>query len=92
MKTVDVLEDSNKYINDVQQYMEKKDWRGILDEAKQKYEVEWPEEEDIEEDETFQKLWDQIGGNKIPAKKQINVSVPQQQQQVHQNPNNQMLA
>lgn len=38
--------------------MEKKDWRGILDEAKQKYEVEWPEEEDIEEDETFQKLWD----------------------------------
>ena len=49
--------------------MEEKDWRGILDEAKNQYQVEWPqEEEELDDDPTFQALWDEIGGNKIDKK------------------------
>ena len=72
--------------------MEEKDWRGIIDEAKQKYEVEWPEEEDMDEDPTFQALWNEIGGNKIPEKKQVNVSVPEKQVETHKQKQKEMLA
>lgn len=41
----------------MQDLMEKKDWQGIIDEAKNKYELEWPEEENMEEDPAFQAMW-----------------------------------
>lgn len=41
-QTIDALEDSNKYIKDMQNLMQKKDWQGILDDAKNKYELDWP--------------------------------------------------
>ena len=42
IQTIDVLDDSNKYIKDIQNQLERKDWRNILNEAQRKYEVEWP--------------------------------------------------
>lgn len=36
-QTIDALEDSNKYIKQMQQLMEKKDWQGIVEDAKNKY-------------------------------------------------------
>ena len=59
-----------------------------MDEAKNQYQVEWPqEEEELDDDPTFQSLWDEIGGNKIdkkiekklPEKKNIKVEVPSQE-------------
>ena len=47
----------------VQKDMEAKDWRGILDDAKNKYELEWPDDrEEIEEDPAFQEMWKELGG------------------------------
>lgn len=34
MQTINVLEDSNKYIKMIQNELEKKDWRNVLEEAK----------------------------------------------------------
>ena len=45
--TILALEDSNKYINDVQQYLENKDWRGIIEEAKQDYSIKWQQGDSI---------------------------------------------
>lgn len=54
-----MLDDSNKYIREVQEELENKDWRGILAEAQNKYELEWPDDrEEVEEDPEFQKMWD----------------------------------
>jgi len=38
------LEQSNKYINEVQAQLEEKDWRGVLADAQNKYELEWPDD------------------------------------------------
>lgn len=58
MQTISVLDDSNKYIQEIQNELEKKDWRNVLDDAKNKYEMEWPDDKDeIEEDPAFQKMW-----------------------------------
>ena len=89
-QTIDVLDDSNKYIKDVQEELEKKDWRNILDEAQQKYEIEWPDDrEEINEDPAFQEMWKELGGekavNKVVEKKRVNVEIAHQQQhQKHQ--------
>lgn len=92
IQTVNVLEDSNKYIKMAQQEMENRDWRNVLEQAKNKYELEWPEDdEEIENDPKFQALWNQLGGNKIPAKNQVRVQVPQgQQQRIYQSANRPM--
>ena len=58
--------------------------RMIIEDAKNKYEIEWPqEEEDLEDDPTFQTLWNEIGGNKIdkPQKKNVKVEIPVEKQQ-----------
>ena len=39
-----MLDDSNKYIREVQDVLEDKDWRGILVDAQNKYEMEWPDD------------------------------------------------
>jgi|JI9StandDraft_1071089.scaffolds.fasta_scaffold945949_2 hypothetical protein len=44
IETIDVLDDSNKYIREIQDELEKKDWRNVLEEAKQKYEIEFPDD------------------------------------------------
>lgn len=44
MKTIDVLDDSNKYIREVQDVLEAKDWRNVLAEAQEKVEIEWPDD------------------------------------------------
>ena len=42
----------------VQRDLEQKDWRGILDDAKNKYELEWPDDsEEIQEDPAFEAMW-----------------------------------
>ena len=46
----------------------------------------------MDEDPAFQELWKEIGGNKIPEKKQINVSIPQQQTQKNTQKQEAMLA
>lgn len=76
----------------MQNEMEEKDWRGILEQAKHKTELDWPEEENMDEDPAFQELWKEIGGNKIPEKKQINVNIPQQQTQKNTQKQEAMLA
>lgn len=54
--------------------MEKKDWQGIIDDAKNKYELDWPQdEEQLEDDPEFQAMWDQIGGNKLKTNKKKNI-------------------
>lgn len=78
MQTINVLDDSNKYIQEIQNELEKKDWRNVLDEAKNKYEMEWPDDKDeIEEDPAFQKMWKELGGdavvNKTVEKKKVTV-------------------
>lgn len=47
--------------------MEKKDWQGIIDQAKNKYQLEWPDEH-VDDDPAFQAMWDELGGNKIDKK------------------------
>jgi hypothetical protein len=37
MQTIDALEDSNKYVREIQDVLEKKDWRNVLEEAQHKY-------------------------------------------------------
>ena len=49
----------------------------MLADAQQKCEVEWPEEE-AEEDPAFQKMWDELGGNKVTKRvevKQVKVEI-----------------
>lgn len=49
--------------------MENKDWQGVIEEAKNKYELEWPQdEEELEDDPAFTAMWEELGGNKISAK------------------------
>ena len=36
MQTIDALEDSNKYIKEVQDELQKKDWQNIVAQARQK--------------------------------------------------------
>lgn len=80
-----MLEDSNKYIAMMQREMEQKDWRGVLDEAQNKYELEWPDDsEEIQEDPAFEAMWNELGGNKIPAKRQVSPNIPIQQTQTQQ--------
>ena len=31
MQTIDALEDSNKYVREIQDVLEKKDWRNVLE-------------------------------------------------------------
>lgn len=50
----------------------------MLDDAKNKYEMEWPDDKDeIEEDPAFQKMWKELGGdavvNKTVEKKKVTV-------------------
>ncbi len=67
--------------------MEKKDWQGVIQEAKNKYELEWPqEEEELEEDPAFRAMWAELGGDKIdkkmnkkPAEKAVKVEIPAEQ-------------
>ena len=62
-----MLDDSNKYIREVQEELENKDWRGILAEAQNKYQMDWPDDsEEVQEDPEFQKMWNELGGNKLP--------------------------
>lgn len=42
----------------MQQMMDQKDWQGVIEDAKNKYELEWPDdEEDMNDDPAFQELW-----------------------------------
>ena len=41
---VNVLDESNKYVKEIHEELEKKDWRNILDEAQKKYEIQWPDD------------------------------------------------
>lgn len=66
--------------------MEKKDWQGIIDDAKNKYELEWPQDqEELEDDPNFQAMWEELGGNKIKKeqkgiqKKKVKVEIPQKE-------------
>ena len=69
---VNVLDDSNKYIKEIQDELEAKDWRNVLMEAQKKYQIEWPDDrEEIEEDPDFQAMWKEIGGDKIAAGKNV---------------------
>ena len=85
MQTIEVLDSSNKYINEIQTQLENKDWRGILADAQNKYELEWPDDrEEVQEDPAFQKMWDELGGNKIAKtveKKAVRVQIGQGVQQ-----------
>lgn len=63
-----MLDQSNEYIKEVQEHLEQKDWRGVLADAQNKCEIEWPEEEE-EESEEFQKMWAEVGGNKIKTER-----------------------
>ena len=51
MQTIDVLDNSNRYIREVQDELEAKDWQGVLADAQNKYEMEWPDDsEEFQED------------------------------------------
>lgn len=44
---VNVLDESNKFMAKVQQELDDKDWRSVVEQAKQKYEgVDWGTEEE----------------------------------------------
>lgn len=81
--------------------MEKKDWQGVIEDAKNKYELEWPQDqENIEEDPAYKAMWEELGGNKIdkkisnkkPAEKNIKVQVPETQVEVNKNKAEDQLA
>ena len=39
--------------------MEKKDWQGVIEDAKNKYELEWPQDEDqLDDDPAFNAMWE----------------------------------
>jgi hypothetical protein len=38
------LDDANKYVQEIQEHLEQKDWRKVLDDATYKYELEWPDD------------------------------------------------
>ena len=44
LQTIEVLDDSNKFIQTIQKELEDKDWRNVVDQAKNKYEMEWPDD------------------------------------------------
>ena len=67
----------------MQDTLEQKDWRRVLDESKQKYEMEWPDDkEEAENDPAFQQMWKELGGdaavNKVVERKNVNVNINQQ--------------
>lgn len=69
----------------MQAELEKKDWRNVLDEAKNKYEMEWPNDsEEVQNDPAFQEMWKELGGdavvNKTVERKKVHVETHQQQQ------------
>lgn len=73
---VNVLDDSNKYIKEIQDELEAKDWRNVLAESEKKYEIEWPDDsEEIQNEPEFQAMWKEIGGDKIVEKKSVHVNV-----------------
>lgn len=85
----------------MQDLMEKKDWQGVIEDAKNKYELEWPQDqENIEEDPAYKAMWEELGGNKIdkkisskkPAEKNIKVQVPETQVEVNKNKAEDQLA
>lgn len=85
----------------MQDLMEKKDWQGVIEDAKNKYELEWPQDqENIEEDPAYKAMWEELGGNKIdkkisnkkPAEKNIKVQVPATQVEVNKNKAEDQLA
>lgn len=69
MQTIDVLDQSNQYIQQVQTELEKKDWRNVLDEAQHKYELDWPDDtEETQNDPAFQQMWKELGGDAVVNK------------------------
>lgn len=69
----------------MQDLMEKKDWQGVIDDAKNKYELDWPQdEEELEDDPAFKAMWSELGGDKIDkkvsnkkvAEQTVKVSIP----------------
>ena len=80
-----MLDQSNKYINEIQNDLENKDWRGVLADAQNKYEMDWPDDRDeLEEDPAFQQMWNELGGNKIAKtveKKNVKVEIKEKEVQ-----------
>ena len=67
----------------MQDQLEAKDWRGVLQDAQQKYEIDWPNDsEEVQEDPAFQQMWEELGGNtavqKSVAKKNVHVEIKEQ--------------
>lgn len=82
MQTIDALQESNQYIKEMQVLMQNKDWQGVIEDAKNKYELEWPQdEEQLEDDPAYQAMWEELGGNKLaqkskkPAQRQVKVQI-----------------
>lgn len=82
MQTIDALQESNQYIKEMQVLMQNKDWQGVIEDAKNKYEIEWPQdEEQLEDDPAYQAMWEELGGNKLtqkskkPAHRQVKVQI-----------------
>ena len=56
-----MLDDSNKYVKEIQDHLEAKDWQNVLAEAQQKVEIEWPDDsEEIQDDPAFKAMWEEI--------------------------------
>ena len=61
-----MLDDSNRYVRDIQEYLEAKDWQNVLAEAQHKVQIEWPDDSrEVQEDPAFKAMWEEIGGNQI---------------------------
>ena len=83
-QTIEVLEDSNRYIREVQEALEDRDWRGVLPDCQNQYAIDWPDDsEEVQEDPAFQEMWAELGGNKLPqvASKKVTVQVDSHQQE-----------
>ena len=80
-----MLDDSNKYIREIQDHLENKDWRGVLEEAQNKCQLDWPDDrEEVEEDPEFQKMRDELGGNKLPKtveRRKVKVEVSEKEEE-----------
>lgn len=87
IQTIDVLDQSNKYIQEIQNELQKKDWKNVLSEAQNKYEIQWPDDsQEVQNDPAFQEMWKQLGGDaavsKVVEKKKVQVEInPQRQHQ-----------
>lgn len=44
-------------MREIQEQLEKKDWRDVLNEAQKKYSLDWPDQKDEESDPAFQQMW-----------------------------------